>query len=73
MVAPYYLSQSSLAHGLGIGSVMSNESLYIIEGTDFYGRRIIGAYNKQDADYLLASDCLNRLVAVRNQCVTINS
>jgi hypothetical protein len=49
-----------------------NELLYIIEGTDFYGRRIVGAYNKQDADYLLESDRLNRLVAVRNQRGTIN-
>jgi hypothetical protein len=50
-----------------------NELLYIIEGVDFYGRRFTGAYNKQDADYLLESDRLNRLVAVRNQRGTINS
>jgi len=47
--------------------------LYIIEGIDFYGRRFTGAYNKEDADYLLASDRLNRLVKVINLCDTINS
>jgi hypothetical protein len=50
-----------------------NELLYIIEGVDLYGRRFTGAYNKADADYLLATDRLNRLVATRNQCDTINS
>jgi hypothetical protein len=50
----------------------SNESLYIIEGIDFYGRRFTGAYNKSDADYLLATDRLNRLVKVISQCDTLN-
>jgi hypothetical protein len=50
-----------------------NESLYIIEGVDLYGRRFTGAYNKADADYLLATDRLNRLVKVISPCDTINS
>ena len=50
-----------------------NEMLYIIEGVDFYGRKFNGVYNKADADYLLASDRLNRLVKVINQRDTINS
>ena len=50
-----------------------NKMLYIIEGIDFYGRRFTGMYNKEDADYLLASDRLNRLVKVINPCDTINS
>jgi hypothetical protein len=64
------------ACGFGTGLVKlmkDNELLYIIEGIDFYGRRFTSAYNKEDADYLLASDRLNRLVATRNQRDTINS
>jgi len=49
-----------------------NKLLYIVEGVDFYGRRFTGAYNKEDADYLLATDRLNRLVATRNWCDTLN-
>jgi hypothetical protein len=73
MVAPYYLSQSSLEHGRGIGWAMSNELLYIIEGVDPTGRKFSGQYTKEDADYLLAADRLNRLVKVISPCVTINS
>ena len=50
-----------------------NKMLYIIEGTDFYGRRFTGMYNKEDADYLLAADRLNRLVKVISPCDTLNS
>ena len=50
-----------------------NEMLYIIEGVDMYGRKFNGAYNKADADYLLATDRLNRLVKVISPCVTLNS
>jgi len=46
--------------------------LYIIEGIDFYGRRFTGMYNKEDADYLLAADRLNRLVKVISPCDTLN-
>ena len=50
-----------------------NESLYIIEGTDPSGRKFNSVYTKKDADYLLAADCLNRLVKVISPCVTLNS
>jgi hypothetical protein len=50
-----------------------NEMLYIIEGVDLYGRKFSGRYNKEDADYLLATDRLNRLVKVISPCVTLNS
>ena len=76
MVARSCSLRLSLACGFGTGLaklMKDNELLYIIEGTDLYGRKIIGAYNKQDADYLLESDRLNRLVATRNQRDTINS
>jgi hypothetical protein len=49
-----------------------NELLYVVEGVDLYGRRFNSLYNKQDADYLLASDRLNRLVKVIRHCDTIN-
>jgi hypothetical protein len=47
--------------------------LYIIEGTDPSGRKFNSIYNKEDADYLLATDRLNRLVKVISQCDTLNS
>ena len=56
-----------------MNTMKDNEMLYIIEGVDMYGRRFNSVYNKADADYLLASDRLNRLVATRNQRDTINS
>jgi hypothetical protein len=71
MVVPYCLPCLRLA------SIYTerqyNEMLYIIEGVDSQGRRFSGVYNKEDADYLLASDCLNRLVKIISQCDTINS
>ena len=36
--------------------------LYVIEGTDHRGRRFRGVYDETDARYLLASDCLNKVV-----------
>jgi hypothetical protein len=72
MGAPCLSLQSSLELGLGIGLAMSNEKLYTIEGVDLYGRRIVGRYNQQDAEYLLASDCLNKLVKSSTNCGTIN-
>jgi hypothetical protein len=73
MVVHYSSLQSSLEHGRGIGWAMSNELLYIIEGVDPTGRKFSGQYTKEDADYLLAADRLNRLVKVISPCVTINS
>jgi len=49
-----------------------NESLYIIEGVDPTGRRFTSVYRKEDADYLLAADRLNRLVKVISPCDTLN-
>jgi hypothetical protein len=54
-------------------TMKDNEMLYIIEGVDMYGRRFNSVYNKADADYLLATDRLNRLVKVISPCDTINS
>jgi hypothetical protein len=62
-----------LAHGFGIGLAMSNESLYVVQGVDPTGRKFSGIYTKEDADYLLAADRLNRLVKVITPCDTINS
>jgi len=76
MVVPCYWLQSSLESWFGIGLVSTmkdNEMLYIIEGVDLYGRKFSGRYNKEDADYLLATDRLNRLVKVISPCVTLNS
>jgi len=56
-----------------MNTMKDNEMLYIIEGVDMYGRKFNGAYNKADADYLLATDRLNRLVKVISPCDTINS
>ena len=56
-----------------MNTMKDNEMLYIIEGVDMYGRRFNGAYNKADADYLLATDRLNRLVKVISRCDTLNS
>jgi hypothetical protein len=76
MVVPCYWLQSSLEPWFGIGSVSTmkdNEMLYIIEGVDLYGRKFSGRYNKEDANYLLATDRLNRLVKVISLCDTLNS
>jgi len=54
-------------------TMKDNEMLYIIEGVDMYGRKFNSVYNKTDADYLLATDRLNRLVKVISRCVTLNS
>jgi hypothetical protein len=54
-------------------TMKDNEMLYIIEGVDMYGRKFNSVYNKTDADYLLATDRLNRLVKVISPCVTLNS
>lgn len=59
MVAPCYLSQSSLEHGLGTGSAMNNEKLYIVEGVDMYGRKFTGLYTESEARYLVERDRLN--------------
>lgn len=56
-----------------MNTMKDNEMLYIIEGVDMYGRKFNGAYNKADADYLLATDRLNRLVKVISPCDTLNS
>jgi len=76
MVVPCCWFQSSLESWFGIGLVSTmkdNEMLYIIEGVDLYGRKFSGRYNKEDADYLLAADRLNRLVKVISPCDTLNS
>jgi hypothetical protein len=44
---------------------LSNKLLYIVEGVDATGRKFSGVYNKEDAAYLVASDRLNRIVAVK--------
>jgi len=54
-------------------TMKDNELLYIIEGTDPMGRKFNSVYNKADADYLLATDRLNRLVKVISRCDTLNS
>jgi len=50
-----------------------NDSLYIVEGTDHRGRKFRGVYTKEDADYLLASDRLNRLIHTVSMCDTIHA
>jgi hypothetical protein len=67
--------QSLQGFGFGTGLVTmmkDNESLYIIEGTDPSGRKFNSVYTKEDADYLLAADRLNRLVKVISPCDTLN-
>lgn len=44
--------------------MMNNELLFIVEGTDTQARIHRGVYNAADKDYLLASDSLNKVVAV---------
>jgi hypothetical protein len=52
---------------------MNNELLYIVEGVDPSGRKFAGVYSKADADYLVASDCLNKVIGTRTNRDTINS
>jgi hypothetical protein len=52
---------------------MSNELLYIVEGVDPSGRKFAGLYTKADADYLVASDRLNRVIGTRIIRGTLNS
>ena len=52
---------------------MSNELLYIVEGVDPSGRKFAGGYPKSDADYLVASDCLNRIIGTRISRDTIGT
>jgi hypothetical protein len=44
---------------------LSNKLLYIIEGVDPSGRKFSSVYNKQDAEYLIASDRLNRIIGIK--------
>jgi hypothetical protein len=52
---------------------MSNELLYIVEGVDPSGRKFAGVYPKSDADYLVASDRLNRIIGTLTNRDTINT
>jgi hypothetical protein len=52
---------------------MSNELLYIVEGVDPSGRKFAGVYSKSDADYLVASDCLNKVIGTRINRDTIST
>jgi len=67
------MNLQSLSKNHWMDTMKDNEMLYIIEGVDMYGRKFNGVYNKADADYLLATDRLNRLVKVISRCVTLNS
>ena len=49
-----------------------NEMLYIVEGIDPSGRKFTGLYNKEDAEYLVQSNRLNRIIGTRTKCGTIN-
>jgi hypothetical protein len=50
-----------------------NELLYIVEGVDPSGRKFAGVYTKADADYLVASDCLNKVIGTRINRDTIST
>lgn len=52
---------------------MNNELLYIVEGVDPSGRKFAGVYSKTDADYLVASDCLNKVIGTRTIGATIRT
>jgi hypothetical protein len=52
---------------------MSNELLYIVQGVDPSGRKFAGVYTKADADYLVASDCLNKVIGTRISRDTIGT
>lgn len=41
---------------------MNNDLLYIVQGVDHRGRKFAGLYSKEDADYLVKSNRLNRIV-----------
>jgi hypothetical protein len=36
--------------------------MYIVEGVDPQGRTFRGIYNEEDARYLVASNCLNKIL-----------
>ena len=50
----------------------SNELLFIVEGIDPAGRKFRGLYPKSDAEYLAASNRLNRIIGTHNECDTLN-
>jgi hypothetical protein len=52
---------------------MNNELLYIVEGVDPSGRKFAGVYSKSDADYLVANDCLNKVIGTRISRDTIST
>jgi hypothetical protein len=44
-----------------------------VEGVDPSGRKFAGVYSKSDADYLVASDCLNKVIGTRISRDTITT
>lgn len=65
MVARLYSLQLLQAFGFGTGSEMSNEMLYIVEGVDPTGRKFAGLYTKAEAEYLVQSNRLNRIIGTK--------
>ena len=53
--------------------LLYNELLYVVQGVDHRGRKFAGLYNKEDADYLVKSNRLNRVIQTVSMCDTINA
>ena len=43
---------------------MSN--LYVVEGVDPAGRKFRGVYTQAEAEYLVDTDCLNKIVEIKS-------
>lgn len=50
----------------GIKPPKKNERMYIVEGVDPTGNTFRGIYDEETAKYLVAADCLNKILDESN-------